>query len=76
MTTCCYCHLAGATFRVNADEKAHRRCAWAADDADQATTLSLLHSEPPAPDEIEYLRAAPRNPPKRADHHKHHVRAA
>jgi len=76
VTTCCYCHLAGATFRVNADERAHRSCAWDADDADQATTLSLLHSEPSAPDEIEYLRAAPRKPPQRADHPKSQTRAA
>lgn len=49
---CLYCGERGATFRVNADELAHQRCAYAADDADQALTLSMLGHQRFAPEEI------------------------
>lgn len=57
---CLYCRKPGATFRVNADARAHRSCAYAADDADQALTLSMLGSPPPAPEEAEVSFAPPR----------------
>jgi hypothetical protein len=53
MTACLYCGGPGATFRVNEDAVAHRACAWAADDADQALTFSMLSARQFAPEVLE-----------------------